>query len=121
MRPFDAEDYARRMTRAAEQGRDAGLAGILVPPGPELMYFAGYAPVAITERITMLAIQPARTPSMIVPNLELPDAKDAPAAAAITLCEWVDGGDPYDATAAMLDPLGRYAISDSAWAMHVLG
>ena len=31
------------------------------------------------------------------------------------------GGDPYAATAELLEPQGRYAISDSAWAMHVLG
>jgi Xaa-Pro aminopeptidase len=108
------------MTRAAEQATEAGLAGVLVTPGPDLIYFTSYAPVAITERITMLAIQPSRTPAMIVPNLERPDAEDAPAAAAISLCDWVDGSDPYEATAELLDPRGRYAISDSAWAMHVL-
>ncbi len=45
----------------------------------------------------------------------------SPAAAAISLRDWADGGDPYKATAELLDPRGRYAISDSAWAMHVLG
>ena len=35
--------------------------------------------------------------------------------------DWTDGTDPYPATAALLDPDGRYAISDSAWAMHLLG
>ena len=38
----------------------------------------------------------------------------------MTLTDWTDGDDPYAATAALLDPDGRYAISDSAWAMHVL-
>jgi Xaa-Pro aminopeptidase len=36
------------------------------------------------------------------------------------IVDWTDGTDPYEATAALLDPAGRYAISDSAWAMHVL-
>jgi Xaa-Pro aminopeptidase len=121
MRPFDAEEYSRRMTRAAEQATEAGLTGVLVTPGPDLIYFTGYAPVAITERITMLAIQSFRQPAIIVPNLERPDAEDAPAAAAISLCDWADGSDPYKATAELLDPRGCYAISDSAWAMHVLG
>jgi Xaa-Pro aminopeptidase len=35
--------------------------------------------------------------------------------------DWTDGSDPYEATAKLLDPGGRYAISDSAWAMHLLG
>ncbi|HEX4188523.1 MAG TPA: aminopeptidase P family protein [Solirubrobacteraceae bacterium] len=109
------------MTLAAEQATDAGLAGVLVTPGPDLLYFTGYAPVAITERITMLAIQAARAPAMITPNLERPDAEACPAAAAVTLCDWADGNDPYEASAELLDPEGRYAISDSAWAMHVLG
>jgi D-alanyl-D-alanine dipeptidase len=56
-----------------------------------------------------------------VPLLERPDAEDAPAARALTLTDWTDGADPYGATADLLDPDGRYAISDSAWAMHVLG
>ncbi|HSD80777.1 MAG TPA: aminopeptidase P family protein, partial [Solirubrobacteraceae bacterium] len=92
-----------------------------VTPGPDLLYFTGYAPVAITERITLLAIQAARDPAMIVPNLERPGAEAAPGAAAVSLRDWADGSDPYAATAGLLHPRGRYAISDSAWAMHVLG
>jgi Xaa-Pro aminopeptidase len=69
----------------------------------------------------MLAIQAGRDPEMIVPILERPDAEDAPSSGALSLRDWTDGDDPYAATAAMLDAAGRYAISDSAWAMHVLG
>ena len=94
---------------------------MLVTPGPDLLYFTGYAPVAITERITMLALHASRPPAMIVPNLERPDAETAPGSGALTVRDWADGDDPYQATAKLLDPGGRYAISDSAWAMHVLG
>ncbi|MGH2931623.1 MAG: aminopeptidase P family protein, partial [Gaiellaceae bacterium] len=118
--PFTAEDFLRRMDRAAEQAEAAGLTGVLVAPGPDLLYFTGYQPIAITERITMLALQASREPSMIVPILERPDAEVAPGAAALTLADWADGSDPYAATAELLEPDGRYAISDSAWAMHVL-
>ena len=34
--PFTAEDFARRMERAAEQADAAGLTGVLVAPGPDL-------------------------------------------------------------------------------------
>ena len=54
---FTAEDYAARMQRAAAQA-DAGLAGVLVTPGPDLVCFTGYQPTAITERITMLVLRP---------------------------------------------------------------
>jgi hypothetical protein len=40
------------------------------------------------------------------------------------VCNWSTGGTgptPYEAAAALLDPRGRYAISDSAWSMHLLG
>ena len=94
---------------------------MLVTPGPDLLYLAGYAPIAITERITMLVVPAAGDPAMIVPILERPDAEAAPSAGAIALHDWTDGDDPYAATAALLDADGRYAISDSAWAMHVLG
>ena len=119
--PFTVEDFAWRLGRGAEQAREAGLTGLLVTPGPDLLYFTGYAPIAITERITMLVIDGSREPSMIVPILERPDAEGAPAAGVVSLTDWTDGDDPYAATAALLDPDGRYAISDSAWAMHVLG
>jgi D-alanyl-D-alanine dipeptidase len=77
--PFTVEDFARRMERAAEQAAAAGLTGVLITPGPDLLYFTGYAPIAITERITMLAIHAGRQPALIVPNLERPDATVAPA------------------------------------------
>jgi Xaa-Pro aminopeptidase len=119
--PFTAEDFARRMDRAAEQAEAAGLTGILVAPGPDLLYFTGYEPIAITERITMLVLQASRKPAMIVPVLERPDAEASPGGGALLLADWSDGTDPYAATANLLDPSGKYAISDSAWAMHVLG
>lgn len=119
--PFTAEDFKRRMGQAASLAAQAQLTGVLVTPGPDLIYFTGYAPLAVTERITLLAIQAGRGPMMIVPVLERPDAEEAPGAAVVSLTDWADGSDPYEATARSLDPRGRYAISDSAWAMHVLG
>jgi Xaa-Pro aminopeptidase len=119
--PFTAADFARRMERATGQADAAGLTGILVTPGPDLLYFTGYEPIAITERITMLVLQASRDPALIVPSLERPDAEGSPAAATLSVADWSDGSDPYAATAKLLEPDGRYAISDSAWAMHVLG
>jgi Xaa-Pro aminopeptidase len=119
-RPFTTDDFAQRMERAATQAAEAGLTGVLVTPGPDLVYFTGYQPIAITERITLLALQASREPAMIVPVLERPDAEGAPGASALKVTDWTDGSDPYAATAELLEPKGTYAISDSAWAMHVL-
>ena len=118
---FTREDFARRLARAARQAAAEGLAGVLVTPGPDLLYLAGYAPIAITERITMLVVPAAGDPAMIVPILERPDAEAVPSAGVIALHDWTDGDDPYAAAAALLEADGRYAISDAAWAMHLLG
>ena len=59
--PFTAEDFEARMERAGRSARSAGLAGVLVTPGPDLLYLTGYAPVAVTERLTML--RPGRRPA----------------------------------------------------------
>jgi Xaa-Pro aminopeptidase len=119
--PFTADDFAARQQRAAQAARDVGLAGLLLTPGPDLLYLTGYAPVAITERITMLVIRVDGEPAMIVPKLERPGAESAPGAATLQLFDWSDGSDPYKATAKLLDATGRYAVSDSAWAMHLIG
>jgi Xaa-Pro aminopeptidase len=118
---FTVQDFAARMDRAAGQAVEAGLTGVLITPGPDLVYFTGYEPTAITERLTLLVAQSGRAPAMILPILERPDAEAAPGVAAVDLTDWTDGMDPYAQTAPLLDPDGRYAISDSAWAMHVLG
>jgi Xaa-Pro aminopeptidase len=118
---FTAHDFAARMERAAQQAHDAGLTGLLVAPGPDLLYLTGYMPVAITERLTMLVLQAGRQPAMILPVLERPDAEHAPSAGTVELTDWTDGSDPYAAAAPLLDPHGRYAISDSAWALQLLG
>jgi Xaa-Pro aminopeptidase len=119
--PFTAEDYRARMARAAEAAADAGLAGILVAPGPDLVYLTGYQPTAITERLTALVVAAGREPVLVVPTLEAPDAEKAPGAPALTLRDWSDGTDPYAVTAPLLDTRGRFGVSDNAWAMHLLG
>jgi len=58
---------------------------------------------------------------MIVPILERPDAEVAPSASRLQIVDWQDGTNPYEAAAKLLDPPRPYAISDSAWSMHLLG
>ncbi|POX51825.1 peptidase M24 family protein [Streptomyces sp. Ru71] len=119
--PFGAEDYRARMERAARTAADAGLAGLLVAPGPDLVWLTGYAPTAVTERLTLLVLAPGRDPVLVVPTLEAPDAAHAAGASALTLRDWTDGTDPYAATADLLDAGGRFGISDNTWALHLLG
>ncbi|MFJ2773951.1 M24 family metallopeptidase [Streptomyces sp. NPDC087300] len=119
--PFTAADYRARMERAADAAAGAGLAGLLVAPGPDLVWLTGYRPTAATERLTTLVLAAGQDPVLVVPTLEAPDAERAAGAPALTLRDWTDGKDPYAVTAPLLDAAGRFAVSDNGWAMHLLG
>jgi D-alanyl-D-alanine dipeptidase len=118
--PFTADDYEARMRRAAEAAADAGLDGVLVAPGPDLVWLTGYRPVE-TERLTLLVLRAGQAPALVVPTLEAPDAAKSAGAPALTLHPWSDGADPYEAAAPLLDRAGRFGISDNGWALHLLG
>ena len=120
--PFTSEDYAARMRRVVADATGAGLDGLLVTPGPDLVWLTGYRPTAITERLTVLVLAPDREPTLLVPTLERPDAEGA-----------VGAPEPHDRglgrrrgpvrAGRRLHPLSgaTMGISDSAWAMHLLG
>ncbi|MFE9769386.1 aminopeptidase P family protein [Streptomyces sp. NPDC005808] len=116
--PFTVGDYEARMRRTTEAAADAGLDGVLVAPGPDLVWLTGYRPVE-TERLTVLVLRPGRDPVLVVPTLEAPDA--AAAAPALTLRDWTDGKDPYEATGDLLAGSGSFGVSDNTWALHLLG
>jgi Xaa-Pro aminopeptidase len=118
---MSAGDFTDRRARAATQARDAGLDGVLVTPGPDLSYFIGYNPTAITERITMLILPVEGDPAVLVPLLERGDALKGSGIGGLEVVGWKDGDDEYAAAARFLRGDGHYAVSDSAWAMHVLG
>ena len=110
------------MARVVADAGAAGLDGVLVTPGPDLVWLTGYQPTAITERLTMLVLTADREPTLLVPTLERPDAEAAEGHAGHHPGR-LDGRrrpvrrrQPDAATGA-----GPTAISDSAWAMHLLG
>lgn len=119
--PFTRDDYAARMHRVVDDAVKAGLSGVVVAPGPDLVWLTGYRPTAITERLTMLVLTPDREPTLVVPALERPDAEGAEGAGALSIVDWPDGTDPYPLAGRLLRPDGRFGISDSTWAMHLLG
>jgi Xaa-Pro aminopeptidase len=118
---FTSEDYRARMDRVVRSAVDAGLAGVVVTPGPDLVWLTGYQPTAITERLTMLVLRPGQEPTLLVPVLERPDAQSAEGASALSIVDWADGTDPYPVAGDLLQQRGRFGISDSAWALHLLG
>jgi Xaa-Pro aminopeptidase len=121
MTPFTSDDYAARMARATGAAQEAGLAGVLVAPGPDLVWLTGYRPTAITERLTLLVLASGREPTMVVPALERPDVEAAVGAPALSIVDWRDGDDPYGTVGPLLDGGKGFAVSDSTWALHLLG
>jgi Xaa-Pro aminopeptidase len=119
--PFTTDDFRTRMERAVEDAVAEGLDGLLVTPGPDLLWLTGYSPTAITERLTLLVLSTDTEPRMLVPTLERPDLDSAVGASALSISDWRDGQDPYDVAAELLRPGAQYAVSDSTWAMHLLG
>src|SRR5690606_40937134 len=98
-----------------------GLDGLLVMPGPELVWLTGYRPTAITERLTVLVLRPGEEPTLVVPVLERPDAEAAGGSPGLRLVDWRDGEDPFAGAARLIASGTTWGISDSAWAMHLLG
>src|SRR4051812_8461225 len=119
--PFTSADYSARMRRALSDAAQAGLDGLLVTPGPELVWLTGYQPTAITERLTMLVLTADQRPTLLVPLLERPDAEGAIGATGLSIVDWADGADPFATAATLLRADATMGISDSAWAMHLLG
>lgn len=118
---FTTSDFRARMDRAARAAAAEGLDGLLVTPGPDLQWLTGYRPTAITERLTLLVLRADAEPQLLVPILERPDAEAAAGVAATRMSDWTDGSDPYAVAGGLLRPDGEYAVSDSTWAMHLLG
>ncbi|HEX6230414.1 MAG TPA: Xaa-Pro peptidase family protein [Actinomycetota bacterium] len=115
---MSADRYAERRARALLAVEEAGLSGLLVTPGPDLVYLTGHDPPPL-ERLTLLALRPGSAPILLVPGLERPAAEAAPGIAGLRVEGWEDGQDPFELAAAILGG-GRFAISDQARASHLL-
>jgi Xaa-Pro aminopeptidase len=69
----------------------------------------------------MLVLSPDNEPTLLVPILERPDAEAAEGTGSVSLVDWQDGTDPYEVASPLLRSDGEFGISDSAWALHLLG
>jgi D-alanyl-D-alanine dipeptidase len=119
--PFTAADYAARMAKATRLATGTGLDGLVIAPGPDLVWLTGYEPTALTERLTLLFLTEGLPPTMLVPTLERGDAEAAVGTTGVGLVDWGDGTDPYYVASAFLRSGGLYGISDATWSSHLLG
>jgi len=72
--PFTSEDFAARMRRVVDSAVEKGLAGVIVTPGPDLVWLTGYQPTADLQwdglsqwaALTGAPINPMRSPTATV-------------------------------------------------------
>jgi Xaa-Pro aminopeptidase len=124
-----AERFGERIGSAREAAVEAGLDAVLVGVGPDLEYLAGYRAMPL-ERLTMLVVPVAGPATLVAPRLELTPAGACPAARGgfIELAGWDETDDAIALVADLVaralgrptGSIGRLAVSDRLWAMHVL-
>jgi Xaa-Pro aminopeptidase len=111
---------ASRLGAAAAAAGKASLDALLLTPGPDLRYIAGYD-AHVLERLTCLAVPAHGDPFLAVPRLELPAAKASPAGGlGIELLPWDETEDPYALVAKRLGQPAVVGLSDRMWALMVL-
>jgi Xaa-Pro aminopeptidase len=116
---------ADRLERAAVAAAEAGLAVLLLTPGPDLRYLTGYDAHQL-ERLTCLAVPASNgaghEPFLVVPRLELPAAQASPAGGmGFEIIPWDETDDPYALVTKRLGAAsGPVGLSDRMWALMVL-
>ena len=118
---MDSELYpADRIGKAAAAAGAAGLDALLLTPGPDLRYVAGYDAPAL-ERLTCLAVPADGEAFLAVPRLELPAALASPAGGlGLDVIAWDETEDPYALVAGRLSGAAAIGLSDRMWALMVL-
>ncbi|MBI3522243.1 MAG: M24 family metallopeptidase [Chloroflexi bacterium] len=114
--PTFSSVFAQRRERAAAACRAAGVAALLVGPGSDLAYLAGYR-IHTSERLSCLVIT-ARGATLVVPELEAPRARAA--APDLALETWQETEDPIACVSGLIDGDGAVLVGDQLWATFVL-
>ncbi|MDQ2914358.1 MAG: aminopeptidase P family protein [Chloroflexota bacterium] len=115
--PSERASFADRRTRAAAKLRERDLGALLVSPGADLIYLAGYQ-IFASERLTCLVLDRDGKAAMVCPALEAPRA--AVAAPDIERSTWGETDDPYAIVASLVPASGGVALADQMWASFVL-
>lgn len=118
---FDSAVYSERLERAAASAAEAGVAALLVTPGPDMRYLVG-SEAESHERLTCLVIPASGSPAtLVVPRLELASWRgSAVTELGLSVADWTDAADPY---ALVLDAVGgpaSVAVVDAMPALHLV-
>jgi Xaa-Pro aminopeptidase len=120
--PFAPTVYRDRLSRVAAEADRRGLAALLITPSSDYAYLLGYHPPAL-ERLTCLVISASGVPSLVLPRLEEPLAREqlGDLADDVELLPWDETDDPTQLVRALLrGTTGRVGVQDQMWARFVL-
>jgi D-alanyl-D-alanine dipeptidase len=115
--PAERLTYESRRKQASDALRARGLAALLLSPGSDLAYLAGYR-VHPSERLTCLVVSADGAATLVVPELESPRAKVA--APDLLQRIWSETDDPYSIVAGCVTARGDVAVADQMWSLFVL-
>jgi len=120
----DPKILTQRLSAAADAAKAAGIDALLVSPGPDLRYLAGYHAIPL-ERLTCLVVPAVGEPVLVVPRLERAAAEASGAGDVVSIAAHEETDDAFAMTIALLreemdgDP-SAVAVADRMWAEHVL-
>lgn len=115
--PTEPAVFTERRRRASEILRARGLAALLLAPGSDLTYLAGYRMFG-SERLTCLVVGADGASTLVVPELESPRARTI--APDLEQRTWGETDDPYAVAASLVRGAGDVALSDQMWALFVV-
>ncbi len=107
VRPIDAAERARRLSRAQALMRANGIGAVLIEPGASLTYFTGVR-WGRSERLTAAVLPAAGEPLIVTPFFEEPSIRETLAVTA-TVRVWQEHEDPLRLVAAFLTERGLAA------------
>ena len=113
-------DFAGRLEAVQRAAAVRQVDGVLVTPGPDLLYLTGYDAKPL-ERLTCLVVRAEGDPVLVAPGLERLAALASPIGAlGIDVASWGELDDPYALVAGLLGTSGVVALDDHMWAEKVL-
>jgi Xaa-Pro aminopeptidase len=115
--PSERASFAARRTRAAAKLRERDFGALLLSPGPDLFYLAGYQ-IFASERLTCLVLDRDGSATIVCPAFEAP--RVAVAAPDIERATWGETDDPYAVVASLVRSSGDVAVADQMGAAFVL-
>lgn len=118
---FGIETHRDRIRRAAASASERAIDALLITPSPDYAYLLGYRAPAM-ERLTCLVIPAEGDPSLVVPRLEEPLARNelSDLAHELTILSWDETEDPFRLVRSLVGGAMRVAVQDQMWARFAL-